>query len=131
VEHPPSSYLFGCSGPKEVLFEAGSHLRRIEGFQFYRSLIRIDIPASVRLIESSAFSGWSGLKEVIFEAESHLRRINGFKGCGSLILMNIPASVEFIGSLAFSGRALFLQLRMRMRMSFGMRIRAVGRSGGF
>jgi hypothetical protein len=78
----PSDF-FTCSGLKEVLFEAGSHLRDIKGFQFCGSLIRIDIPASVELIWSSAFSGCSGLKEVIFEVGSHLRDIKGFQFCGT------------------------------------------------
>jgi hypothetical protein len=67
--------FFGRPGLKEVLFEAGSHLRDIEGFQGCGSLIRIDIPASVEVIGSLAFFGCSGLKEVRFEAGSHLRRI--------------------------------------------------------
>jgi hypothetical protein len=66
----PSDF-FGCSGLKEVIFETNSHLRRIDGFQFCGSVIGIDIPASIELIDSLAFSGCSGLKDVIFEAGSH------------------------------------------------------------
>jgi hypothetical protein len=121
----PSTF-FGCSGLDEVIFEAGSHLRDIEGFTSCGSLIRIDIPASVESIESSTFSGCSGLNEMIFEAGSHLRDIEGFQFCGSLIRIDIPASIKLIGLSALSECASLLNLRM---MS-GMRIRAIGRPGG-
>jgi hypothetical protein len=51
-----------------VIFEADSHLKQIEGFNGCVSLIRMNIPASVKVICNRAFSGCSGLREVIFEA---------------------------------------------------------------
>jgi hypothetical protein len=51
----------------------------IEGFGECRSLRRLEIPASVEEIDSSAFMECSGLTEVIFATDSRLRKVNGFQ----------------------------------------------------
>jgi hypothetical protein len=76
-----------------VIFEAGRHLIKIEGFQGCLSLLRMGIPASVEFIRLMTFSECSGPKEVIFEAGSPLGDIDGFQSRTSLIRLESPASV--------------------------------------
>jgi hypothetical protein len=86
---------------REVVFLATSRCRAIKGFRHFISLVRIVIPRSVELIDSSGFSRCSSLTEVIFESGSHLTRINGFRRCTALSRIVIPSSVETIDFDAF------------------------------
>ena len=69
------------------------------------SLIRIDIPPSVTVIDDFAFSYCTALEEVVLH--EGLQRIGGsaFIGCWSLIHSVIPHSVTAIGENAFNGCA--------------------------
>jgi D-ribose pyranose/furanose isomerase RbsD len=95
--------VWGCSQLTEVIFAAGSRLRKINGFVKCTSLSRIEIPASVEVIDFGAVGGCSELTEVIVASGSRLRRINGFDKCTSLSRIEIPASVEEIDFYAFQG----------------------------
>jgi hypothetical protein len=106
----PSAFS-GCSGLREVVFEADSHLRQMKGFDDCASLIQIDIPASVEIIGSWALFGCSGLREVVFEADSHVRQMEGFKGCVSLIRMIIQGcGSELLAGPRGSGPLLFMSI---------------------
>jgi uncharacterized repeat protein (TIGR02543 family)/uncharacterized delta-60 repeat protein len=71
--------------------------------RFSTGVTSVIIPASVKQIESRAFSGASNLQSVIFEPGSELESIGyaAFSG-GSLVSIEIPSSVLSIGELAFS-----------------------------
>jgi hypothetical protein len=92
-------------GVREVVFEANSHCRTIDGFVEFRSLVRIEIPSSVEIIDIDAFQGCAQLREVIFEANSHLRELSGFWDCSALSRIVIPSSVQLIHRMAFDGCA--------------------------
>jgi hypothetical protein len=85
----------------DVCFASGICLRKLSGFQFCRRLFQIEIPASVEVIESSAFSCCASLSEVIFPSDSRLKMLSGFSGCLQLRRFEIPASVELIDTSAF------------------------------
>ena len=92
-----------CSTLVEVVLNDG--LQRIGGSAFARciSLIRIDIPPSVTVIDDFAFSYCTALEEVVLH--EGLKTIGGsaFIGCRSLIHIVIPRSVTAIGENAFNG----------------------------
>jgi hypothetical protein len=58
----------------------------------------VEIPASVEVIKTRAFSNCTALREVIFATASCLRVMNGFQQCRSLCRLDLPASVERISS---------------------------------
>lgn len=80
-----------CRNLKSVSFEPQSSLKKIEGsyienkgvvayygvFSGCSSLKEINIPASVEIIESTAFKGCSSLEKVTFETKSKLQFIEG------------------------------------------------------
>jgi hypothetical protein len=82
------------------MFTDGSQLRRIHGFGECRSLLQVEMPASVEEIGLWAFVSCRSLTEVPFAVGSGLCRIDGFWSCQSLRRVEIPASVEEIGSSA-------------------------------
>ena len=119
-----------CSKLEHVEFEHGSALKNIAGgindkdkpsihpqgaFAHCSHLISIEIPASVEIIEPTAFYGCDRLRYVSFEKPSTLKKIGGgyypsrssyyyagaFAECGSLLSIEIPASVESIETTAF------------------------------
>lgn len=114
-----------CRGLKSVTFEEGSQLEKIVGaFHFCVNLPDINIPSTVTIISSDAFScckfesivipagvtymgGFSAcasLKSVTFEENSQLQNIadSCFESCTSLQSITIPASVNRVGKKAFS-----------------------------
>jgi hypothetical protein len=90
---------------REVVFGENSRCRRIDGFSWFPSLVRIAIPSSVEFISFRAFQDCAQLREVIFEAHSHLRQIAGFSDCHGLTRIVIPSSVEWMAGSAFCGCA--------------------------
>ena len=84
----------GCYALESVIFETGSHLKRIEGsaFSYCSSLKTITIPQSVEKIQTytnvGAFSGCSALESVIFEPDSKLITVdeNAFRNCDNLTI---------------------------------------------
>jgi len=97
----------GVATLTSVVFEAGSQLTTIGWASFSRtSLTSIIIPASVILIDSSAFS-IVPLTSVAFEYGSQLTTIagNAFTNI-SIASITIPASVTTIGNNAFANNAL-------------------------
>ncbi|MDR2645961.1 MAG: leucine-rich repeat domain-containing protein [Holosporaceae bacterium] len=87
---------FGCKKLRSVVFEDGSRVRELGGFEGCTQLESIIIPKSVRLISMYAFSGCINLESVVFGANSQLVGIDGnaFKGCKSLKSVNIPRNVK-------------------------------------
>jgi hypothetical protein len=65
-----------CEILAEIIFEAGSRLRRIEERAFrWTDLSAITIPSSVKEIGASCFSSCRYLSQVLFDPKSRLRRI--------------------------------------------------------
>lgn len=135
IEIPASVETIGdaafrnCSALKEVIFQKGIKLKTIAGGGaytetananqglFYRctSLVSIEIPASVEVIEKAAFNDCANLQTVTFESNSNLLTIGGqkdyrgtqfgaFSGCRNLTLFDAEncTKVRTIGGYAFS-----------------------------
>jgi hypothetical protein len=106
-----------CKSLQSVLFESGSRLNTIGSGAFSRcpALERINIPASVTVLESRCFAGLdhngrvvivnNSLVSVTFESGSQLRSIgkSAFAGCVSLVSICIPASVVILENNCFGG----------------------------
>ena len=90
------SAFSGCSNLASITFEKGSKLKKIGIDAFYecKSLISLEIPASVETIESAAFSGCSNLVSITFEKGSHLKYIGNRAIYGKFTSIEIPANVE-------------------------------------
>jgi len=116
---------------KEITFEAPSSLNRIGTWVFYMSgLTKLELPASLKEIGSTAFSKNNNLKTVKIAANSQLKTIdNGafagnialetftfegaskletistdaFRGDTKLTHFDFPATVKTIGASAFNG----------------------------
>ena len=67
------------------------------------SLTSVNIPSSVKWIESYAFSGCSSLTSVNIPSSVTYIGNGAFQDCSSLTSVNIPSSVTSIGGGAFSG----------------------------
>jgi hypothetical protein len=63
----------------------------------------ITVPATLEIIEESAFKGCIGLESCLVAQNSNLLRIENeaFSGCQSLRSFDIPESVEGIGEKCF------------------------------
>jgi len=105
---------YGCKYFQNILFDyvqGESHVKvregtkSISGEAFLNSdrLEKIDIPKSVEMIGTEAFSGCKNLKECIFEEESNIKIIyvGAFKECTSLKEIEIPESTKYLGAQAF------------------------------
>jgi hypothetical protein len=103
VENIEVNDFFHWGSLKAIIFQSGSHLRKIDGFHRCTSLCRIEIPSSVEVIGDFGFCECTSLNEVIFSSESHLREMKGFQHCVSLCRIEIPSSVEVIELSGFSG----------------------------
>ncbi|MBQ3691007.1 MAG: leucine-rich repeat domain-containing protein [Bacteroidales bacterium] len=68
-----------------------THLTTIPERAFFRckSLKKVVIPKSVRVIESEAFAFCEALEEVIFEGDTKVDE-SAFKYCGEVRMMIIP-----------------------------------------
>ena len=128
VDADPYTSPFKGSGIEEVIFT--SNVTEIDAYLFdggCASMTYLEIPSSVRTIETAAFRGASSLKELVIHANvsaspfcssfegSGLETISFddgvtsipsymFKnGCSSLATVNIPATVTEVGYHAFYG----------------------------
>lgn len=88
---------------KRVVFEKGSKLKEITQTTFPRSIVELEIPASVEHIGDNAFQEFESLSAITFEENSSLKAIGNyaFDACELLSSIEIPASVETIGDGAF------------------------------
>jgi hypothetical protein len=92
-----------CRSLREVIFEFGSKLRRIEKSAFADTHLKmIRIPSNVQFIGKWCFAQCKCLREIIFEFGSKLQRIEeeAFEEAG-LKILRIPSSVEYIGDRCF------------------------------
>lgn len=76
-------------------------LVELQGFNECESLIKIEIPSSVKVIKEGAFRG-SNIKELIIPEGLEEIESNAFAGCW-LADVNLPDSVKIIGDNAFMG----------------------------
>lgn len=67
------------------------------------SLPQIEIPSSVTIIESSAFSGCTSLSKIKFQSSLTIIESFTFYNCGSLVTFEVPSSVTTIERYAFLG----------------------------
>jgi hypothetical protein len=114
-----------CANLREMIFESGSLLQRIEVCaSSFRALRTIAIPSSVEIIGYECFAGYSNLCEVIFEPGSKLREIQGwaFFAGTAIRTIAIPSSVEIIGDWCFHRCA---NLR-EVTFESGSRLREIG-----
>lgn len=125
VESIEAAAFKGCTNLASVTFERNSNLKIIKGgydtmyeqlnygaFTDCTALKSIEIPASVKTIDVSAFHSCSQLQAVSFESNSKLKTIGGtcirephgaFSNCIALSTIEIPANVTTIGVAAFYG----------------------------
>ena len=138
VEEIGQSAFSGCVGLKTIIFEKGCKLKKLSGgfksmyygtstsnqiyaqlgcFKNCSSLLSVEIPASVEIIESGVFLGCSSLANVSFEEGAKLMEFGDgnrgstfyevasgvFENCTSLNTIVIPESVEKIGTSTFKG----------------------------
>jgi hypothetical protein len=75
---------------KEVVFREDCEMKGIRGFRKCIALERIQIPASVAMINEEAFAKGAFLKEVIFEKEGQLLECHGFHRCVALEALEMP-----------------------------------------
>ena len=99
------NYVFQNSSLKNIIFPERYNLYSISEslFASCAKLEKIEIPASVKIIEEEAFYHCTSLKEVIFDENSNLQRIESyaFSSCSSLTEIEIPASVTILESNIF------------------------------
>jgi hypothetical protein len=88
-----------CEALKQVFFREDCEMKEIRGFRKCFALERIQIPASVVMINEDAFAKCRSLKEVVFEKESELLECHGFRRCVALTALDMPPSVEKINGL--------------------------------
>lgn len=115
--------FYGCTSLASVTFGQGAKLTAISGGDsndknfgaFYGcvALTSIEIPANVKIIESSAFQGCTSLAKVSFEKGSKLQTIEGsfygindyhgaFVQCSALTSFEFPATIEKFKGIAFT-----------------------------
>jgi hypothetical protein len=85
----------------EIRFAPATPLTSIDGFHACHWLVKVEVPASVEIVDIVGFHSSISLSRVIFEPNSCLRLIHGFSFCRSLLKIAIPASVEVIHESAF------------------------------
>jgi hypothetical protein len=104
VEFLGNRCFYECKSLKEVIFEDGCNLKRIDECAFKRSGLKsIRIPKSVEFLGKECFSECQSLSEVIFEDGCTLKRIDeGAFSFSGLKSIRIPKSVEFLGKECFS-----------------------------
>ena len=96
--------FYGCS-LKQVIFEEGSQLTSIEGYDFWycTNLLEITIPSGVNSIGNFAFYYCSSLASVSIPSGVESIGDSAFSYCSSLTEIIIPNSVTSIGDSAFNG----------------------------
>ena len=95
---------FQQTGIKEMIFEAGSQLERIDLECFaYSSLVNIQLPSSLKIIGENAFRYSKSINEVTFAPDSQLTTIESkaFDDT-SLTKIIVPKSTTTLGSGVFS-----------------------------
>ena len=102
------NFIFRKSGPIESLV-LPKYLKRIDkqGLRRMYHLKKVEIPASVEIIEEKALEGCESLVELTFEKGSKLKSIgtSAFEKCLRLKEIYLPEGLEVIGEDAFYGCA--------------------------
>ena len=117
--------FYNCKQLREVVFEPGSCLERIEEDCFREcGLTRIVIPGSVQHIGEFSFYSCYQLCEVVFEPGSHLESVTDscFFSCGLREIV-VPRSVRAIGDGTFYGCRQLSSLRFEE----GSQISSIGK----
>jgi hypothetical protein len=93
------SSCFSSCRLQRIVFEAKSHLTRIESRAFYESSLQsILIPSNVEILGSNCFSSCYSFSSITFESNSHLTRIESEAfSFSSLQSILIPRNVETLG----------------------------------
>lgn len=101
TEIPKQAFL-QCISLEQIVIQQG--VTKIGDSAFQKTAIStIYIPASVRIIEDSAFKELNKLAQVTFHKDSKMESIgaSAFEGCVVLQVINIPAGIKTIGAKAF------------------------------
>lgn len=91
---------------KEIVLSEGLQTIGREAFGNCRYLESVKLPASVKTVESDAFSMCEALREVELSSVLEYMGELAFAHCDNLVSVKIPEGVTSIGNLAFSGAAL-------------------------
>ncbi len=106
VELPESlisiiSTFQGCKNLKSI--KLPSNLVTLGGFQD-TGLTEIEIPSSVKVIESCAFQR-TELSEIVIPSNVTRIEASAFEGCKSLAKISLPSDIEYLESFAFKDTA--------------------------
>jgi hypothetical protein len=104
VQVPDRIAVQSCASLAVVVFEPGSTIARIGRlFGCCHSLVKVVLPASLKVLEPACFADLAHLESVVFETGSRLTAIGpfAFRLCGNLKGIAIPAPVVTIGARAF------------------------------
>ena len=107
---------FTKSAIKEVKFPASLELIEFSAFFDCRELKKIVVPGNVKVIESAAFC-YSSIEEVIIEDGVEKIGSGAFSGCRKLKSVTLPVSLEKIGGYRFE--SLFSGCRELERVRLG------------
>lgn len=107
---------FTKSAIKEVKFPASLELIEFSAFFDCRELKKIVVPGNVKVIESAAFN-YSSIEEVIIEDGVEKIGSGAFSGCEKLKSVTLPVSLEKIGEYRFE--SLFSGCRELERVRLG------------
>ena len=94
-------------GAESSTFKVANGVEIIGSYAFANKddITKIVIPASVKTIDTYAFSGCTALEEIEFESGSELSKINNyaFNNCSSLKSITLPKAVTSLGTYVFAG----------------------------
>lgn len=96
------SIFKNCPKLTEIVVTEGTTVIPVDAFYGCESIVRIQLPSTLREIENSAFGECTGLEEISFQ--DGLLKIGeyAFKKCVSLKTVDLPDSVEHIQAGIFS-----------------------------
>ena len=104
IDYEYDNYAFsGCRLLKSV--ELPNTIKRINSYAFMGCswLRSINIPSGTKVIESEAFTGCESLKSITIPSGLEVIGYRAFSYCESLKSVNIPSSIKEIGEDAFYG----------------------------
>jgi hypothetical protein len=87
-----------CENPRELVFQARSCLRTIEGIQMCPLLEGVSISNSAITIDPDAFNARPLLRVILFSRNRRMRDIRGFRNCPSLECLELPPLVQVFSS---------------------------------
>ncbi|MBR3863881.1 MAG: leucine-rich repeat protein [Clostridia bacterium] len=92
-----------CSSLREIVFEKGCKLKSIAKSAFSRciSLVKVELPDNLEIIELDAFGSCENLQEISFGKRLQKIGFGAFMGCSAIERLSFPKTLEEIESSAF------------------------------